>query len=71
MLEGRKSCRNGYTSSADRRRRSGGPGLGLFDRGDGSRDHRVANAIGAALARTTMSIELLADTEKGILIIRR
>ncbi len=33
------------------------------------RDHRVANAIGAALARTTMSIELLADTEKGILII--
>ncbi len=33
------------------------------------RDYAVANAIGAALARTTMSIELLADTEKGMLII--
>lgn len=33
------------------------------------RDHAVANAIGAALARTTMSIELLADTEKGMLMI--
>ncbi len=33
------------------------------------RDYSVANAIGAALARTTMSIELMADTEKGVLII--
>ncbi len=30
------------------------------------RDYSVANAIGAALARTTMSIELMADTEKGV-----
>jgi len=29
----------------------------------------VANAVGAALARTTKDIELLADTEKGQLII--
>ncbi|HNU92687.1 MAG TPA: hydantoinase/oxoprolinase family protein [Spirochaetota bacterium] len=33
------------------------------------RDYAVANAIGAALARTTMSIELLADTEMGMLMI--
>lgn len=32
-------------------------------------NYAVANAIGAALARTTMYIELLADTEKGRMII--
>ncbi len=33
------------------------------------KNHSVANAIGAALARTTMYIELLADTERGRLLI--
>ena len=31
-------------------------------------DHKLANAIGAALARPTMDVELLADTERGTLI---
>ena len=31
-------------------------------------DHGLTNAIGAALARPTMEVELLADTERGVLV---
>ena len=33
--------------------------------------HGVANAIGAALTRTTMDIELFADTEREVLLVPR
>ncbi|HMK55243.1 MAG TPA: hydantoinase/oxoprolinase family protein [Dissulfurispiraceae bacterium] len=33
--------------------------------------HSVANAVGAALTRTTMDIELFADTERGVLLVPR
>ena len=34
-----------------------------------SKYHPVVNAIGAALTRTTMELELLADTEKGKMLV--
>jgi N-methylhydantoinase A/oxoprolinase/acetone carboxylase beta subunit len=36
---------------------------------DVPRDHAVANAVGAALTRTTAELELFADTEKGLVFV--